>query len=245
MTEADWPTGTDFAAHVRFATGRLSPRRQRLLAAAFCRAASHLYDHPELTRALDAVEWYADGKDTAAELEKARQACRLVAQAEWESHVRQVDAGAGGHVACIGSEVAWAVAFAATTPLPLLEVGNRVATAIVQARTGASLLAAVASVFTAFTAAAAEQSLAMRSVVWEVAGNPFRPAAFNPAWRTSTAVALAAQMYESREFSAMPILADALQDAGCDSEDVLDHCRDAHASHVRGCWVVDLVLGKE
>jgi hypothetical protein len=51
-------------------------------------------------------------------------------------------------------------------------------------------------------------------------------------------------MYESREFSAMPILADALQDAGCD-EHTLNHCRDAVAVHVRGCWVVDLVLGKE
>jgi hypothetical protein len=41
------------------------------------------------------------------------------------------------------------------------------------------------------------------------------------------------------------ILADALQDAGCDSDDILDHLRDPHATHVRGCWVVDLVLGKE
>jgi hypothetical protein len=43
----------------------------------------------------------------------------------------------------------------------------------------------------------------------------------------------------------MPILADALQDAGCENADILDHCRDAKATHVRGCWVVDLVLGKE
>jgi hypothetical protein len=42
----------------------------------------------------------------------------------------------------------------------------------------------------------------------------------------------------------MPILADALQDAGCDNEEVLDHCRAADGVHVRGCWVVDLVLGK-
>jgi hypothetical protein len=52
-------------------------------------------------------------------------------------------------------------------------------------------------------------------------------------------------MYASRDFSPMPILADALQDAGCTSDDILDHCRDVQATHVRGCWVVDLVLGKE
>ena len=51
-------------------------------------------------------------------------------------------------------------------------------------------------------------------------------------------------MYESRDFAAMPILADALQDAGCDNDDILNHCRDERPRHVRGCWVVDLVLGK-
>ncbi|OWK38204.1 hypothetical protein [Fimbriiglobus ruber] len=63
------------------------------------------------------------------------------------------------------------------------------------------------------------------------------------AWQTETAVALAAQIYASGEFSAMPILADALQDVGCDNVDALIHCR-GPGPHVRGCWVVDLVLGK-
>ncbi|MBP3956930.1 hypothetical protein J8F10_16790 [Gemmata sp. G18] len=78
----------------------------------------------------------------------------------------------------------------------------------------------------------------------EIFGNLFHSITFSPSWRTSTAVALALQMYESRDFGAMPILADALQHAGCDSADVLDHCR-GPGPHVRGCWVVDLVLGKE
>jgi hypothetical protein len=68
--------------------------------------------------------------------------------------------------------------------------------------------------------------------------------AFDPEWRSSSAVHLAARMYDGRDFALMPILADALQDAGCDSAGVLAHCRDPDAAHVRGCWVVDLVLGK-
>ncbi len=67
--------------------------------------------------------------------------------------------------------------------------------------------------------------------------------ACSPDWRTDTVLALARHMSESRDFDAMPILADALQDAGCDSAEVLDHCR-GDEPHVRGCWVVDLVLGK-
>ncbi|VTT98118.1 Uncharacterized protein OS=Sorangium cellulosum (strain So ce56) GN=sce5710 PE=4 SV=1 [Gemmataceae bacterium] len=78
----------------------------------------------------------------------------------------------------------------------------------------------------------------------DIFGNPFRPVAFDGVWRTSTAVALARGMYESRDFGPMPILADALQDAGCENEEVLGHCRGG-GPHVRGCWVVDLVLGKE
>jgi hypothetical protein len=81
-------------------------------------------------------------------------------------------------------------------------------------------------------------------VLRDVIPNPFRPVAFAPEWRTGTALVLTRQMYESRDFFAMPILADALQDAGCDNEDILTHCR-GEAPHVRGCWVVDLVLGKE
>jgi hypothetical protein len=78
----------------------------------------------------------------------------------------------------------------------------------------------------------------------DVFGNPFRPARFSPVWRTAAAVRLANQMYEARDFSGMPALAEALRDAGCDSASVLDHCR-WPGDHVRGCWVVDLVLGKE
>jgi hypothetical protein len=78
----------------------------------------------------------------------------------------------------------------------------------------------------------------------DLAGNWVRPVPFSPTCRTSTAVLLAQQMYEARDFSAMPILADALQDAGCDESTILDHCR-GPGPHARGCWVVDLVLGKE
>jgi hypothetical protein len=81
-------------------------------------------------------------------------------------------------------------------------------------------------------------------IMRDVVGNPFRPVSFSPEWRTDTAVSLARTMYESRDFSAMPILADALQDAGCDDVTILEHCR-GPGPHVRGCWVVDLVLGKE
>ena len=68
---------------------------------------------------------------------------------------------------------------------------------------------------------------------------------FDPAWRSASAVALAHCMYETRDFAAMPALADVLEESGCSDERILDHCRDPHAMHARGCWVVDFLLERE
>ena len=81
------------------------------------------------------------------------------------------------------------------------------------------------------------------SYLRDIFGNPFRPVVFPKSWRTEAAVGLALRMYDDRDFAAMPILADALEEAGCDDADILTHCREPGV-HVRGCWVVDLVLGK-
>jgi len=91
---------------------------------------------------------------------------------------------------------------------------------------------------------ARDESRSQADLLRDIFGNPFRPVVFSPSWSTDTTLSLARQMYESRDFTAMPILADALQDAGCDSADILAHGR-GHGPHVRGCWVVDLLLGKE
>ncbi|VTR98013.1 Uncharacterized protein (Fragment) OS=uncultured bacterium PE=4 SV=1 [Gemmata massiliana] len=74
-------------------------------------------------------------------------------------------------------------------------------------------------------------------------GNPFRPVTFDSSWLTSTVSALAAGIYTESAFDRLPILADALQDAGCDNEDILTHFR-SDGPHVKGCWALDLVLGK-
>ena len=78
----------------------------------------------------------------------------------------------------------------------------------------------------------------------DIFGNPFRPVIFDPACRTETTISLAQSAYESRDFSSLPILADCLEEAGCHHSDVLNHCRDPKQVHIRGCWVVDLILGK-
>jgi hypothetical protein len=75
---------------------------------------------------------------------------------------------------------------------------------------------------------------------------PFRSLTLDPAWLTwhdGLLVSMAQRMYDSRDFTDMPILADALEESGCSNQDILAHCRSG-GEHVRGCWVIDLLLGK-
>src|SRR5262249_21006964 len=84
-----------------------------------------------------------------------------------------------------------------------------------------------------------------RELLHEVLGPlPFRPVAVDPAWRTSGVLLLAKGISGERASDRLPILAAGIQDAGCDTDDILAHLR-GPGPHVRGCWALDLVLGKE
>src|SRR5262249_43797709 len=96
-------------------------------------------------------------------------------------------------------------------------------------------------------AEAAGQAALLRDIF----GNPFHPVALDSAWPTSTALGLATAAYDDRLLPAgtldpdrLAILSDALEDVGCDNGDLLSHLR-GPGPHVRGCWVIDLLLGKE
>ncbi|WP_227254551.1 hypothetical protein [Frigoriglobus tundricola] len=86
--------------------------------------------------------------------------------------------------------------------------------------------------------------MTLANTLRDIFGNPFRPFAADPSWLAPSVTALVRQMYESWDFTAIPVLADALEDAGCGNDDILNHCR-GPGPHVRGCWVVDALLNKE
>jgi hypothetical protein len=81
----------------------------------------------------------------------------------------------------------------------------------------------------------------------DILGNPFCPRVIDPHWLTwndGTVAKLAENIYAERTFDRLPILADALEEAGCTDADILGHCR-SDGPHARGCWVIDLLLGKK
>ena len=90
----------------------------------------------------------------------------------------------------------------------------------------------------------AAELLAQADLLRDIFGDPLRPLSFDQSWRTSGVVQLAQMIYNDRAFDRMPELADALAETGCDNDEILSHCR-GPGPHVRGCWVVDMMLGKE
>jgi hypothetical protein len=98
--------------------------------------------------------------------------------------------------------------------------------------------------------AMSEERLDQLDLLRDIIGNPFHPVSINLAWQTPTVLSLAQAAYDNRilpagtlEPARLAVLADALEEAGCDNADILNHLRQP-GEHVRGCWVVDLVLGK-
>jgi hypothetical protein len=77
----------------------------------------------------------------------------------------------------------------------------------------------------------------------DVFADPFRPVAVEPDWLTATVTAIARRAYEDQDFALLPVLADALEDGGCADAALLGHLR-GPGPHVKGCWALDLLLGK-
>jgi hypothetical protein len=90
----------------------------------------------------------------------------------------------------------------------------------------------------------AAELVAQAKLLREIFGDPFRPLSVDPSWLTLHVVELAQTIYDDCGFDRMPALADALDEAGCDHQEILAHCR-GPGPHVRGCWLLDLILGKE
>jgi hypothetical protein len=227
MTEAKWLTSDDPTAMLRALPTDASARKLRLFTAVCCRRVQHTTRNPDLADAgfyIEALERVADGAMTATEWSEV--VARL-AQLRHDVIDRTLDVLTADFCTFLtalddppAEGALWAL------------VNANIALGNFRRRPEAHEVGG------------SPEAKVQAPLLRDIYGNPFRPVTFSPEWRTDTTLTLARQMYDSREFSAMPILADALQDAGCDHEDVLTHCR-GEGPHVRGCWVVDLVLGRE
>jgi hypothetical protein len=192
-------------------------RKLRLFACACCRRIWPLLADARSRQAVETAERFAEGMASRKELAAAWEAAgQAVAAAEWAGGATRWAAGAALSAASVEDWAAWGTAWAAS-----------------------------AACKRALGDAAAERA-AQCDLLRDVFGNPFAPAPLKLSrqhGQAGRAVALAQGIYEGRRFGEMPQLAELLQAANCDREDALSHCRSCK-EHVRGCWVLDAVLGK-
>jgi hypothetical protein len=216
VTEADWSNCTDPQLMLAFLRDRgASECRLRLFACACCRGIWDRLPDDRCRRALEVSERFADGAASTDELERA--------SAQAEAVFTKVDDQEGEETA----------ASAVVAACSVEDIG-------VFAQEAAAEAALVVASKSWRRAERRRQSGYLRDIV----GNPFRSVVVSPDWLTSNVVSLALTIYDARSFELLPVLGDALLDAGCSNDELLDHCRGPN-DHVRGCWLIDLLLTKE
>jgi hypothetical protein len=247
MTETEWMECTDPRLMLAFVRGEVSQRKMRLFACACCRRSWQFCSDVRAQRAVELSERWADDPNLADEAQEQELAI-------WNEHPLEIvsteertlwaasaslwaDAGTGARYAVSvlsvisetqNSTCANDLRCLLGTPIPPTA-----------ARPGLFRVAA-AGLLKAFSGSPMSPKSASPT------RQPFVPLSvyIDPRWFTSTVVDLANAIYDERAFDRMPILADALMDAGCDNDEIIAHCW-GEGAHVRGCWVVDLILGKE
>jgi hypothetical protein len=234
MTDKEWLQGTDPAPLFHFVSDFASDRKLRLFACACCRHVWPLLPEDGRERSrylLDVTERYADGLAREGEV-----------LALWEGPVPNLPPPMRAPDAALRA-VSDAIGFVGYGANLSLAGGGMLAKAARSARSYAVDAVRAAGGNDARAAEWRYQAELLR----ELFGNPFRPPKIEAAWlawHDGFIPELAKLIYEERAFDRLPILGDALEDAGCDDPSILDHCR-LPGDHVRGCWVVDRLLGKE
>jgi hypothetical protein len=226
MTERQWRECNDPDAMLALLGKKVCQRRLRLFSAACCRRVWHLLEEPALRKAVEAAERFAVGQATSEELKEAWQA---------SLEMRKDDGLSDDPLA---NARFWA-ADAASQAASDLDRASAVANSAAWACSWASVIAAE----TAFDRERAVQCRLLRCIF----GDPFRlKPTIEPVWLVSGDGAvprLAREIDESRCFTDLPILADALLDVGCSDERLLAHLREP-GPHARGCHILDLFLGR-
>lgn len=222
MTEANWLAGTAPEPMLEFLYSRdRNDRKYRLFVCACCRRIWHLLDDTGRNY-VDVLEQYLDGLVSSKELFRTEKPRFTI--------FREVNPRSPEHVAAsVVNQITlqpgsgWALAWNAVSEVrrTLLLQSPRFDNSV-ECKVQAALLR-------------------------EIFGNPFSPVPIDCAilhWQDAIVPKLAQGVYDQLAFDRLPILADALEEAGCTNADILNHCRQP-GKHVRGCWVVDLLLGKQ
>jgi hypothetical protein len=214
MTEPDWLLGEDPQLLLNFVRTRATERQLRLFGCACCRRVWHLMTSRRSLEAVVAVERYVDRLPGGGNLPAAREGARQASQAFPDEKAAQ----AAYLLTLQGSIPAW---------YRVGQAARLCAEAAIEAGSNLGLWG--------------EERAAQAALVRELFGNPFRVPAVEPGWLTwqgGLVARLVETIHSEDRFVEVPVLGDALEEAGCTERSILEHCRSG-APHYRGCWVVD------
>ncbi len=243
MTEEEWLECTKPLSMLRYLEGKMTARKQRLFLGSCCHRIYRLLISDHSKELIEVSDRFADDQANTEDLQIAcdRAEGYLTLGTTDDPHRQQAVCQAGLAVLGLGID------------LDLLYM-DVVVNAVV-AESGVNPFMAInhpipkeesdrmlEEFFAQCEPAASPERSAQAHLIRDIF-NPFHTVTLDPCWLNFTVTALAQRMYDTRDFSAMPILADALQDANCDNPQILEHCRGPHV-HVRGCWVIDGCLNK-
>jgi hypothetical protein len=225
MTEAEWRTCTSPEAILNFLTSKASPRKLRLYAIGCCRRIWRELADDRCLYAVEVAQRFVDGRASEADLFAAGQMVVSVARILGDPHSPASEAtySRGGAAWAATRMPAWHAAWDAAWDARVVARDCIAGTDWEKERRWQAAL------------------------LLDLFANPFHTVRIDPTWlvQGDGAVAnLARVIYDEDRFGDLPILADALEEAGCTSTEMLSHCRAAQP-HYRGCWVVDAVLGME
>jgi hypothetical protein len=225
MTEAEWLAGNDPQKMLEFLMETTTTRKLLLFAVSCCHRIWHLLTDARSRCLVKTVEQYADGLATIFDV----------------SNASDIHANAAS---TYDFKAPWFAAMYATSPSHCQQSASEAAQAAACATWWGSIPEDDPIIGVLESSGRDTEAEAQCLLLRDIFGNPFRPVSINRAWLTLTVVQLAQAIYEHRRFEDVPVLADALEEAGCTDADILAHCR-GPGPHVRGCWVVDLLTGRE
>jgi hypothetical protein len=238
-----------------FLRDKVSQRKIRLFVCACCRRIWHLLPDERSRRTVEIVERFAEGLANKEALEAARVAANAAADAAVQVVCAADAVYSEDRSTASAYSIAEAIQSAAYAPCMVAEDVVQAANSVLSTTCAVGCNAEAAAYATggddsaARTAeqfARAAEGSAQADLLRHFVGNPFQASCLDPnwlAWNGNTITELARAIHEELRFDDLPILADALEEAGCTDTAILNHCREP-GPHMRGCWVLDLLLGK-
>jgi hypothetical protein len=257
MTESAWQSSTEVWSMLEFlrSQGHVSPRKLRLFACACVRRVWHFVRDERLQKAVELAENYADGRVSWWTLyianKRALKAAKAARQTQAPPWIENFESAtfAAYYAGLAVEKAAFAACYTSVTDGGIASWHASLCAMSVAADYALQIAGPESeeNFASIHNSAQAREGMEQASLLRCIFGNPFHPLPRIDnawlSWNEGLATMLASAIYQERAFERMPILADALEEGGCDLNELIDHLR-TPSPHSRGCWVLDVLLGK-